>query len=87
MFSGEPAHDSAPPGHWALCRYREDAGILLLLVLCIAHPLCSNGKGRVALGEGRGSYDFALPVLAPALLQPQPRGGGMRHDVAADGLH
>ena len=72
---------------WALCSYTGDTGTLLLLVLGIAHPLGSNGKGRIALGERRRSHDLALPVLAPALLQPQPRRGRMRHYVAANGLH
>eukprot|EP00211_Chloroparvula_japonica_P008056 CAMPEP_0119120066 /NCGR_PEP_ID=MMETSP1310-20130426/1278_1 /TAXON_ID=464262 /ORGANISM="Genus nov. species nov., Strain RCC2339" /LENGTH=316 /DNA_ID=CAMNT_0007109529 /DNA_START=13 /DNA_END=960 /DNA_ORIENTATION=+ len=60
---------------------------LRLSVLGVAHAVVGDAELRVPLGKAGGADDLHHAILPTPLLEPQPCGRGVRHDVAADGFH
>lgn len=52
----------------------------------IPDPILINGKQTIALWQTRAVVNLTDARLAPPLLQAQPRGTGVRDDIATDGF-
>src|SRR3989338_1483188 len=52
----------------------------------IGNAVSINTKSRVSLGQARRIVDLADALLSLALAEGEASLGGVRHDVAADGL-
>ncbi len=65
---------------------RSHTGSCPRSVLGISHALIADPKRGLTLWQRRRGHDLDDAVLASPLLQPQPGGGRVRHDVASDGL-
>ncbi len=60
---------------------------MTLSVLCIADPFNPNAEVGIPLWQRRGADDFAHPIFPSSFLEPKAGGGGMGHDVAANGFY